>query len=45
MNENDETKNVDGARSISKAATEIADGTIVVIDEKDADIEVEASEV
>ena len=40
----DETKNVDGARSISKAATEIADGTIIVIDEKDEVVEVEALE-
>ncbi|MBE7039315.1 MAG: DNA-directed RNA polymerase subunit omega [Ruminococcaceae bacterium] len=32
-----ETKNVDGARSISKAATEIADGTVVVFDADDAD--------
>ena len=34
-----EAKNVDGARSISKAATEIADGEIVVFDESD-DVEV-----
>ncbi|MBE7027456.1 MAG: DNA-directed RNA polymerase subunit omega [Ruminococcaceae bacterium] len=32
-----EGKNVDGARSISKAATEIADGTVVVFDADDAD--------
>ncbi len=29
----DDTKNSDGARSISKAATEIADGTVLVIDD------------
>lgn len=32
----DETKNVDGARSISKAATEIAEGKVIVLDEDDA---------
>lgn len=33
--EANESKNVDGARSISKAATEIADGTVVVLDADD----------
>ncbi|MBR2500377.1 MAG: DNA-directed RNA polymerase subunit omega [Clostridia bacterium] len=28
-------KNADGARSISKAATEIADGTVLVIDDNE----------
>lgn len=39
-----ETKNVDGARSISKAATEIADGTVVVFDADDADSDDEVFE-
>ena len=31
----DESKNVDGARSITRAATEIADGTIVVMNDEE----------
>lgn len=29
----DSTKNVDGARSITRAATEIADGTVIVVND------------
>jgi len=41
----DDIKNVDGARSITKAATEIADGTIVVLDESDDEVKEEALEI